>query len=256
MPHSDDYSGKKTVLILGGTTEARALADLINKDYPERVKTIYSLAGRTRPRRVAGEVRIGGFGGKQGLSDYIKINHIDFVIDSTHPFAEKITKTAKSVCDDLHLPRLIVSRPPWTQPDGANWHRVSSLEEAAKILPTLSRFPLLTTGRGSLEKFSGLDGLHFYVRVLDKSDKPLPLKKATEIVARPPFDLESEKKVLTEYKIDCLVSKNAGGEQTRQKIVAAMDLSLPVVMVDRPIEPEGPRVYTPEEAVLWLKERI
>ncbi|RAU93632.1 precorrin-6A/cobalt-precorrin-6A reductase, partial [Mycolicibacter senuensis] len=71
------------LLLLGGTAEARALADRLVR---AGVDVTTSLAGRVaNPRLPVGAVRIGGFGGIDGLravlADY------DAVVDATHPFA-------------------------------------------------------------------------------------------------------------------------------------------------------------------------
>src|SRR5690349_9318760 len=132
------------VLILGGTTEARRLAAVLAEDPALRVTS--SLAGRVaEPRLPAGEVRIGGFGGSVGLADWLRAEQADAVIDATHPFAEKISRSAATAAAEVHVPLLVLRRPGWVPVDGDDWHRVDSLAEAADALPGLGRRVFLTT---------------------------------------------------------------------------------------------------------------
>jgi precorrin-6A/cobalt-precorrin-6A reductase len=242
-----------TVLILGGTGEARQLAGLLAADGGRRV--VSSLAGRVaRPVRPAGEVRVGGFGGVDGLAAWLRDQPARAVVDATHPFAETISANAAAACARTGTPLLALVRPPWMAGPGDAWHEVDSLADAARRLPSLGRRAFLTTGRQGLAAFAGpgLDGLWFLIRCVDPPDGPLPA--ACEVIlARGPYDADAERELMRRHRVDVLVTKNSGGPQTAGKLTAARQLALPVVVVRRPARPAVPRCACAAEAADWVR---
>ncbi|WP_354643348.1 cobalt-precorrin-6A reductase [Kitasatospora camelliae] len=241
------------VLILGGTTEGRRLAAELAGDPALRVTS--SLAGRVaEPRLPAGEVRIGGFGGPAGLAAWLRAQHVDALIDATHPFAGTISRNAAEAAAEVHVPLLGLRRPSWVPVDGDDWHPVDSLDAAAAALPALGERVFLTTGRQGLAAFAHLD-LWFLARSVDAPEPPLPAR--TEVLLdRGPFDLDGERAVLREHRIDVLVTKDSGGAATAPKLEAARELGLPVVVVRRPQPPAGvPTAPDVAAAVAWLDAR-
>jgi precorrin-6A/cobalt-precorrin-6A reductase len=239
------------VLILGGTTEARRLAADLAADGTLRVTS--SLAGRVaEPRLPAGEVRIGGFGGPAGLAAWLREQHVDALIDATHPFAERISRNAAAAAAEVHVPLLALRRPGWGPVDGDDWHPVDSLEEAARALDGLGERVFLTTGRLGLGTFAPLERHWFLARSVDAPEGPLPPR--TEILLdRGPFTLEGERAVLRAHRIDVLVTKDSGGAATAPKLTAARELGLPVVVVRRPPAPAGvPVAADVAAAAAWL----
>ncbi|GHI03256.1 cobalt-precorrin-6X reductase [Streptomyces cellostaticus] len=225
------------VLILGGTTEARRLAADLAARPGVRVTT--SLAGRVaRPGQLDGEVRIGGFGGAEGLTDWLRTHHVDALVDATHPFAEAITVNAARAATAAAVPAVVLRRPGWRPGPGDSWHDVESLAAAATVLPRLGRRVFLTTGRLGLAAFAHLRDLHFVVRSVEPPEPPLP-PDTEVIVARGPFGLADETELLRAHRIEVLVTKDSGGEATAAKLTAARELGLPVVVVRRPPLPDG-----------------
>ncbi|MET7488367.1 cobalt-precorrin-6A reductase [Streptomyces sp. NPDC005538] len=226
------------ILILGGTTEARELAAELAVRRPE-VRVTTSLAGRvSRPGALAGDVRIGGFGGAEGLAEWLREHHVDAVVDATHPFAELITANAARAAAATGLPSVVLRRPGWRPGPGDDWHPVASLSEAADALPGLGRRILLTTGRLGLAAFAHLDRLHFVVRSVEPPEPPMP-PDAELLLARGPFTLADERALLREHRIDVIVTKDSGGPATAAKLTAARDTGIPVVVVRRPPLPDG-----------------
>ncbi|WP_328752091.1 cobalt-precorrin-6A reductase [Streptomyces sp. NBC_00285] len=243
------------VLILGGTTEARELAAQLAARPGTRVTT--SLAGRvTRPGAIAGEVRIGGFGGAQGLAEWLRHEHVDALVDATHPFARTITAHAAQAAEATGLPSVVLRRPGWRPGPKDRWHPVGSLDEAARALPGLGRRVFLTTGRMELAAFAHLTGLHFLVRSVEPPEPPMP--PHTEVLlARGPFTVADESRLLREHCIDVLVTKDSGGAATSAKLTAARELALPVVVVRRPPLPDGTTaVPDVAAAVQWLGDSV
>ncbi|MEE8394326.1 MAG: cobalt-precorrin-6A reductase [Rhodospirillales bacterium] len=247
----------KKILILGGTSEAAGLARLGAARFGQKTEIISSLAGRRAPQPgLPGKVRIGGFGGVQGLSEYLKNECIDLVVDATHPFAAKISANAFAACIGAEVGRLALVRPPWRLPPNAKCLEVGDMEEAAKILPDISRRAFLTVGLGGSAAFSGVEGVWFLVRTIEPPAEQLPLKDFELICAGPPFTLEGELKILEDHKIDTLVSKHSGGEATHAKIEAALEKKIKIVLIRRPFPEPGEIVESAEEALEWLERRI
>ncbi|GAU66553.1 putative precorrin-6X reductase [Streptomyces sp. NBRC 110611] len=244
------------VLILGGTAEARRLATTLAADPSLRVTS--SLAGRVAaPRLPAGEVRIGGFGGPEGLARWLREHAVDVLIDATHPFAGTISFHAAQAAATAHVPLLALRRPGWVPGPGDDWHPVASLDEAAAVLPTLTlpgaRRVFLTTGRMGLAHFAHLADHWFLVRSVDAPEPPHP-PHMTTLLDRGPFTLDGERELLRTHRIDVLVTKDSGAAATAPKLTAAREAGVPVVLVRRPPTPTGvPEAATPEEAATWLR---
>ncbi|MER5611120.1 cobalt-precorrin-6A reductase [Streptomyces sp. NPDC002215] len=244
------------VLVLGGTTEARRLAELLVEVVPAGALTS-SLAGRVAgPRLPPGEVRIGGFGGADGLAAWLRTHQVDVLIDATHPFAGTISFNAAAAAAAAHVPLLAVRRPGWVPGDGDDWHPAGSLAEAAAMLPALGRRVFLTTGRMGLAAFAGLDELWFLMRSVDAPEAPYPARMEV-LLDRGPFTLDGERELIRRHRVDVVVTKDSGGAATAPKLAAAREARIPVVVVRRPPVPEGiPVVEGPEAAVAWLRAHI
>jgi precorrin-6A/cobalt-precorrin-6A reductase len=236
------------VLLLGGTGEGRRLAALLADS--AGVEVISSLAGRTaEPVLPPGLIRIGSFGGAQGLATWLADERIGAVIDATHPFASAITASAVAASAGLGVPLLLLRRPGWTAGPGDDWRRVPSLQAAAADLPGERVF--LTIGRAGIAAFAGDERRWFLIRSVQAPVPPLP-PRAHVLLARGPFAVADETALMRRYAVDLLVTRDSGGEMTSAKLVAARQLGLPVVMVDRPPFPATPAVATAGEAQAWL----
>lgn len=247
---------RSTVLILGGTSEARDLAARLTARTDLRV--ISSLAGRVRePALPAGEVRIGGFGGAGGLAAWLAEQHVRAVIDATHPFAEHISANAVRACRPTGIPLLRLVRPPWQRGQGDLWYEARTLADAASMLPELGpgRRVFLTIGRQGLAAFASVRRTWFLIRCVDRPDGPLP-PLSHVILARGPYDAAAEHTLMRQRKIDVLVTKNSGGELTAGKLAAARDLGIDVVMISRPELPGARSCSSVADAESWLLRRL
>ncbi|AGB23992.1 precorrin-6A reductase [Mycobacterium sp. JS623] len=235
------------VLLLGGTSEARALAARLHPD----VDLISSLAGRVPdPALPVGEVRIGGFGGVEGLRQWLSETGVDVVVDATHPYAATITANAAAACDAVGLPHLVLARPPWDPGDAIVVH---SDADAAKTVATehFSRV-FLTTGRSGTAAFVDVDAW-FLIRAVTAPDADALPRRHQLVLSRGPYRYDDELALLREHRVDALVTKNSGGAMTRPKLDAASALGVAVVMVDRPPLPAGvTTVSTVDDAVDWV----
>lgn len=246
---------KRRLLILGGTGEAYDLADAVVAQFGDRYAVVTALAGRTgEPRQPAGQVRVGGFGGTDGLISYLRDTVVDCVIDATHPFAARMTSQAFEACRRTDIPYLRLDRPAWRAQDGDRWHLVPDAAAAAALLPKVGSVAFLTVGTKELQAFRGLDGVQIAMRLVDPPAEPVPLEEIVMILGRGPFDLEDERALLQQHRIDVLVTKNSGGEATAAKLTAAREAGIPVVMIERPEQHVDPVVTTVADALVWLTE--
>ena len=235
------------VLLLGGTAEARALAARLHPG----VEVISSLAGRVPdPALPVGEVRIGGFGGVDGMRRWLIDSDVAAVVDATHPYAATITAHAAEVCDELRVPHLVLARPAW-QPGDARL--VKSDIDAAKFIGEMGYSRVfLTTGRTGVAAFSDIDAW-FLIRAVTAPDPQTMPRRYELVLSRGPYRYADELRLLREHGIDALVTKNSGGDMTRPKLDAAAALDVAVVMVDRPALPTGvATVSTVADAADWV----
>lgn len=232
------------LLILGGTGEAARLARHL-ADRPG-LHIISSLAGRVAaPVLPPGAVRIGGFGGVDGLVSYLA--DIDAVVDATHPFAARMSANAAEACRRTGVPLLAFVRPPWVPEADDRWLPAADMAAAA----ALSRGRVfLTVGRQELAPFASSDAW-FLIRAIDPPDGPLPAHHEL-MLKRGPFRLADEIALLRDHRIDLIVSKNSGGPATHAKIAAARALGLPVVMVARPARPATDQASSLDAVAGWL----
>jgi precorrin-6A/cobalt-precorrin-6A reductase len=244
------------LLILGGTAEARGLADAAHARFAGRLRVTTSLAGRTStPAEPKGELRRGGFGGAAGLADYLGAAQIDLVIDATHPFATQITAAAQAACHVRDLPLLALTRSRWKARSDDRWIEVADAAEAASILPDLGRRAFLTIGQRGIAAFAPLSGVHFLVRLIEPPAAALPLRSYEILLGRGPFTLEDERRIMQRHAIEVLIAKDSGGEATAAKLEAARLLRIPVVMLRRP-DPPGTSVATIDDALCWIAEKL
>ncbi len=239
------------VLMLGGTTEASALARALVGDV--RFDVTVSLAGRTRaPVLPVLPSRIGGFGGIAGLVDYLRRERIEAVLDATHPFAAQMTRHAVVAAEITGIPLLRVDRPAWVVGPGDHWIEVGDMPAAARALGDVPRRVLLTIGQTELAPFCLASWHRYVIRSVDAPQPELVPAQAEVLTARGPFDVAFETALLLGYSIEMLVTKNSGGSATVAKLTAARALGLPVVMIRRPPSQKIAAVRDVAAALEWL----
>jgi precorrin-6A/cobalt-precorrin-6A reductase len=220
------------ILILGGTGEARALAERLAGRAGFRVTL--SLAGRTRaPAAAPCALRIGGFGGAEGLAAHLRAEVIGALVDATHPFARAISANARAAAVAAGVPLVVVARPPWASEPGDRWTRVPGMAAAARALGDVPRRVFLAIGRQEVAAFRAAPQHRYLVRSVEPPDPADLPPDAGTILARGPFPEPEERALFAARGIEVVVAKNSGGDATYGKIAAARALGLPVVMVDR-----------------------
>ena len=239
-----------TLLLLAGTREAQQIASALSD---RGVAGIASLAGATRaPRDLGLPMRSGGFGGDEGFRNYLMDNGITAVLDATHPFAARITQRTARICAELSLPYCQLLRPGWQAGPGDRWVMIDQEEDAAAhIKPGATVF--LATGRQTLDRFANLSSCRLICRQIDPPDREFPFENGEFLVGRPPFSVKQEMALFSRLGVDWLVVKNAGGMASASKLIAARQLALRVLMINRPPPPPDTfQVETVVEALAWV----
>ncbi len=240
------------ILILGGTTEASAIANGLAGD--PAIQAVLSLAGRTRaPVLPAIAARRGGFRGVEGLVRYLRDEAIDALIDATHPFATQMSRHALAAAEQAGVPRLAVVRPAWVRQPGDDWTESADMADAMRALGERSRRVFLTVGQQELAPFAKAPWHDYLIRSVEPPDPSLLPPGARCIAARGPFETAGERWLLEREAIEVIVTKNSGGSATVAKLIAARALGLPVVMVARPPAVAGPTVVDAARALAWIR---
>jgi precorrin-6A/cobalt-precorrin-6A reductase len=240
------------ILILGGTGEARRLAERLAAFGQSRLTL--SLAGRTAtPLPQACAVRSGGFGGADGLAAYLREHGVDILVDASHPFAARISQNAVAAARQTGVPLIRLERPAWQPVSGDRWIEAGNITEAAKLLGETPRVVFLSIGRQELAPFHAHPQHAYIVRSVDPVPPDAALPRARYLLDRGPFIEEAERALLSENGIEVVVAKNSGGEATYAKIAAARALEIPVIMVRRPMATPTDAATTVEEALEKLR---
>ena len=237
------------VLVLGGTTEA---SDLARALATAGVDAVFSYAGRTEaPVAQPIPVRVGGFGGVDGLVRYLTTERISHLVDATHPFAAQMSGNAVAASRVAGVPLIAFERPAWVAGPGDDWRAVQGIEGAVNALPDAPARVFLAIGRQHLIPFAARPQHFYLLRLVDAMD-PLPLPHAKAIIARGPFDEVGDRSLMQAHRITYLVAKNAGGRGARAKMDAARALGVPVILIDRPVLPDRQVAGSVEGVMDWL----
>ncbi|RXR30809.1 cobalt-precorrin-6A reductase [Sphingobium fluviale] len=238
------------VLLLGGTTEASALARLLAA---RGIAATLSYAGRTEaPRLQPVPIRVGGFGGVAGLADYLRQHRVTHLVDATHPFAATMSAHAVEAARQAGIAHVALTRPAWQPAPEDRWTHAADIDGAVAALAGPARRVMLALGRMHVEAFAAQPQHHYLLRFVDAPDRPPALPRHSLVVDRGPFTTEGDRTLMQAHAVDLVVCKNAGGTGAQAKLLAARQLGLPVLMIDRPAVPERTEFYNPEDVIDWL----
>ena len=203
-------------------------------------REFYSYAGRTAtPVPQPLPTRVGGFGGVDGLADYIRQERITHVIDATHPFASQMSGHAVEACATTSTPLIAYLREPWVESPGDKWQHVDSFENAASALPEQPARVFLAIGRQHLAPFAA-QPQHFYLlRLVDVLDTAMPLPNAEIVLARGPFTIEGDLALLRDHAHHaCRYHETPAARAPRQDSTPRARSGCRSIMIDRPVLPE------------------
>lgn len=238
------------LLLLAGTAEARRIATGLSD---AGIDAVASLAGVTRvPVPLALPVRTGGFGGDAGFRRYLRAEGIGAVLDATHPFAARISHRTAAICADTAVPYLQVLREEWRPSAGDKWIFIDRESDLARhVAPGSTVF--LATGLQNLSDFANLRRARVHARRIEAPAEPFPFPGGEFLHGRPPFSVADEVTLFAWLGVDWLVVKNSGGIASRAKLDAARELGIRVALINRPAQPDAPRVASVPEALDWAR---
>jgi len=234
------------LLLLGGTADGRKLATQLHASH---IPLIYSVAGLVRVPNVGCEIVSGGFSQFGGLQHYIREQNITAILDVTHPYAQKMSRTAAQVTNDCDIPYWRFHRLQWENDYDDNWQ---SFTTWSQLLTLLQAHISLASEHSQLRPFFTVGQLEPQLLALlsDSSLASLPqlVRTAVEpkaallpamqwIKAIGPFAVDDEITLFEYYGINALITKNSGGDSTIAKLTAARILGIPVFMQTRPSLP-------------------
>ena len=232
----------KRFLLLGGVTEALAIARTLGPEH------IYSLAGVGRvPTDLTCQVRVGGYGGAEGLAQFVRDQGVCLILDATHPYAAQISRNAAEAAQLSGVPCWALRRPAWQPQAGDDWREVSDWPALIEALKPFKR-PLFTLGREPLQHLDEIPPEQFWtLRALDV----YPGNERCEVIgARGPFLIEDERVLFKRRGIDVLISKNSGSTATEPKLEVARELGVPVLVLKRPVLAQVDREFTTMPSLL------
>ncbi|NTF08660.1 cobalt-precorrin-6A reductase [Agrobacterium rubi] len=245
----------RSILILGGTADARILAGKLADESGYRI--LLSMAGRTRdPVAQPVPMRSGGFGGASGLARFIEDNAFDLLVDATHPYAARISANAVEAAGIAGVPLVALERPAWVKTPGDDWREVPDVDSAVTALGQESYTAFLALGRQELLPFEAAPQHHYLIRSVDPVEPPLVVPHARYITARGPFALADEVTMLRDNGVEAVVCKNSGGAAAYGKIEAARQLGIPVIMIARPAHPCGDTVSDIDTALSAIRHQL
>ena len=230
------------ILLLGGVTEALAIARTLGPEH------IYSLAGVGRvPTDLTCQVRVGGYGGAEGLAQFVRNEGIGLILDATHPYAAQISRNAAEATQLSGVPCWALRRPAWQPQAGDDWREVGDWAGLIEALKPFKR-PLFTLGREPLQHLDEIPSDQFWtLRALDV----YPGNERCEVIgARGPFLIEGERALFERRGIDVLISKNSGSTATEPKLEVARERGVPVLVLKRPGLAAVDREFTTVPALL------
>lgn len=217
------------------------------------IDAIFSYAGRTdAPVAQPLPMRIGGFGGVDGLVAWIKSEAITHIVDATHPFAARMSQNVLIASKIAGVPLLVLERPAWVAEPGDDWQHVPDTEAAVRALPDRPTRVFLAIGKQTLSLFASKPQHNYLLRLVDAPEGTLPLPDAEAVIARGPFTEADDLKLLTDHRIEVIIAKNAGGSGAEAKLKAARLLQIPVILIDRPVLPPRDVVGTVTEVMDWI----
>lgn len=242
------------VLVFGGTTEGRLLADELLKRGFEVTVSVATPLGAEELSGLPGLELWVGRKDVQELEQAVK--SFDRCIDATHPYAVLASGNIRAACQQAGVPLSRLSRPE-SQKEGVI--EVNSCAQAAEFLAKEEGNILLTTGSKELAAFGGISPQRLYARVLPcreslEACEALGIPHRNILALQGPFGQKMNEAMLEQYRIRWLVTKDGGAAGGfPEKLAAAQAMGVPVVLVKRPDDSGMTMEELLKEAEQWRR---
>lgn len=252
------------ILVLAGTRDGRELAlELAQKGYNVLLSVVSTYGGAlVRQSNLA--VRVGALD-ELGLKELILESQIQLVIDASHPYAANVSINTMAACSSMGLPYIRYERPVTDLPDYSRLYTVASAAEAAQTASSLGEVLFLTIGSRTLSIFKNEPSLVKHriiarvlpdVSVLQECFR-LGFHPRDIVAMEGPFSHELNVAMFRQYQAGIIITKNSGSiGGTDAKITAAMELNLPLVVIDRPAVTYGVQSDSAMQIIQHIKEAL
>lgn len=250
------------ILVLSGTRDGREIVYSLKDKGFSLIVTTATGYGRSLYEEGDGLRVISKRFDYEEMKVLLKDNSIKLAVDATHPYADKVSANITKACKDLDIPYIRYQRKESRleeYKDIIEW--VADYDEAAERLSKAVGNILLTTGSKTLEVFSSRVAVsRLYPRILPTSNilkkcEELGFKPSNIIAMQGPFSKEMNIEMIKKYDIDALVTKDSGKVGgTIEKLEAAKELSIPVIIISRPQNKEESAFDSAQELIDKVSE--
>ncbi len=224
------------ILILGGTVDTHRAVELMkDEEFLISVATDYgySLFNEKYPNKVVKKKF-----DKTTLTRFIAENSVVEIVDTTHPYAKEISKTAKDVARALNI-KYVQKKRDFLDEDKVSYDKavfVDNVNEALTFLKSNCSTILFSIGSKKLNYFKEFrDSSYFRILPFEESIKKcreIGIDYTRIIAMQGPFSENIDKVFIEEFGIDCVVSKNSGKEGgLLEKIEAARRTGIYIVII-------------------------
>ena len=245
-PGASHQQGDRLWLV-GGTGEGPPLAlTLLARGWNVQVFVVSAAAALAYPASQGLEVAVGPLGDAANLIDKLEQARAAavaprWVIDATHPFAQRISDDLAGVCGALQQPLLRLVRPLLPAEGATLLPRLASLG----AVPLQGRALLLAIGARQLRLAMDLSpGARHHCRILPSASALAEAMAAglrPERVAclRPGKGAAIERALCRRWGIEAVLCRRSGGPTEAHWQRLATEAQLQLLLLDRPAEPPG-----------------
>ncbi|MEE1361879.1 MAG: cobalt-precorrin-6A reductase [Selenomonadaceae bacterium] len=232
----------KKIFVVAGTQDGRELAGFLHENGYKVIASVVSKYGEELLKQYEGiEINDKPLD-SAGLTEFIAKNNISLLVDASHPYAANASQNAMKACHNTKIPYIRYERKQ-TVLDYEKAYYVENYAEASKKASELGKNIFLTTGSRNLEAFTAspyLKDCKLTCRVLPEPEvvlicRNLGFLPESIIAMQGPFSKLMNLEMYKKYEADVVITKNSGflgGTDT--KVEAAMELNLPLIIIDRP----------------------
>ena len=244
------------ILIFGGTTEGRTAVKVLDE---AGSPYYYSTRGNAQQIECKHGTRVAGGMDCDAMTEFCSTHNIRLIIDAAHPFASLLHTTVATVSEQLDLPVIRLERRYPPRDESLVW--CDTFDDAIDYLESHEIRDLLALSGvqtiTKLQRYWKKHPCHF--RVLDRDD-------SREIARRAGFPAENllfwqegqdELTLFRQLRPGAILTKESGESgYYEEKITAARQLGIPVIVIRRPSLPDSFYVVNGEHGLRYRVERL
>ncbi|MBS5624742.1 MAG: cobalt-precorrin-5B (C(1))-methyltransferase [Porphyromonadaceae bacterium] len=244
------------ILIFGGTTEGRTAVKVLDE---AGSPYYYSTRGNAQQIECKHGTRVAGGMDCDAMTEFCSTHNIRLIIDAAHPFASLLHTTVATVSEQLDLPVIRLERRYPPRDESLVW--CDTFDDAIDYLESHEIRDLLALSGvqtiTKLQRYWKKHPCHF--RVLDRDD-------SREIARRAGFPAENllfwqegqdELTLFRQLRPGAILTKESGESgYYEEKITAARQLGIPVIVIRRPSLPDSFYVVNDEHGLRYRVERL